>query len=102
MTAYAATYAMCHRDTAIIVTADHETGGLQIEANGEFKYTSGDHTSANVPVFAYGAYADVFNGKTVENVQIPKTIAAIFGVKIEGTDPAQYPALLPVMMIEKK
>ena len=95
-------YAFYNPETMVIITADHETGGLQIEANGEFKYTSDDHTSANVPVFAYGAYADVFNGKTVENVQIPKTIAAIFGVKIEGTDPAQYPALLPVMMIEKK
>ena len=86
----------------IIITADHETGGLQIDENGEFKYTSdGDHTSANVPVFAYGAYGDVFNNKTIENTQIPKTIAALFGIGIEGTDPENCPALLPLMKLNK-
>ncbi len=95
-------YAFYNPDTMVIITADHETGGLQIDAEGNFQYTSEDHTSTNVPVFAYGAHAEVFDGKTVENVQIPKTIAAMFGVKIEGTDPENYPALLPVMELETK
>ncbi len=91
-------YAFYNPETMVIITADHETGGLQIDENGEFYYTSdGEHTPANVPVFAYGARADVFDGKTIENVQIPKTIAALFGVKIGGTDPENYPALLPIM-----
>lgn len=95
-------YAFYNPETMVIITADHETGGLQIDENGKCKYTSKDHTSANVPVFAYGAHAEVFDGKTVENVQIPKTIAAMFGVKIEGTDPENYPALLPLMYFETK
>ena len=95
-------YAFYNPETMVIITADHETGGLQIDENGEFKYTSDDHTSANVPVFAYGAHAEVFDGKTVENVQIPKTVAAMFGVEIEGTDPENYPSLMPLLQLENK
>ena len=95
-------YAFYNPETMVIITADHETGGLKIDESGEFQYTSDDHTSQNVPVFAYGARADVFDGKTVENVQIPKTIAALFGIKIEGTDPENYPALLPLIYLETK
>ncbi|MBE6699664.1 MAG: alkaline phosphatase [Ruminococcaceae bacterium] len=95
-------YAFYNPETMVIITADHETGGLQIDENGEFKYTSEDHTSTDVPVFAYGAYSEAFDEKTIENVQIPKTIAAMFGIKIEGTDLKKYPALLPIMETNKE
>lgn len=95
-------YAFYNPETMVIVTADHETGGLHLDENGEFQFVSEEHTSTNVPVFAYGARADVFDGKTVENVQIAKTVAALFGVKIEGTDPENYPALLPLIYLETK
>ena len=94
-------YAFYNPETMVIITADHETGGLHLDENGEYQFVSEDHTSTNVPVFAYGARADVFNGQTVENVQIPKTLAALFGVKIEGTDPEGYPALLPLTYLKK-
>ncbi len=89
-------YAFYNPDTMVIITADHETGGLQIAANGDFYYTSGSHTSANVPVFAYGADCAAFDGAVIENTQIPKTIAALFGVEMEGSNPVQHPALVPV------
>ena len=89
-------YAFYNPDTMVIITADHETGGLQIADNGDFYYTTGNHTAANVPVFAYGADADVFDGKVIENTQIPKTIAALFGVEVAGNNPLQHPALVPV------
>ena len=89
-------YAFYHPDTMVIITADHETGGLQIAANGDFYYTSGSHTSTNVPVFAYGAGCEVFEGAVIENTQIPKTIAAWFGVEIAGNNPVQHPALVPI------
>ena len=89
-------YAFYNPDTMVIITADHETGGLQIAANGDFYYTSGSHTPVNVPVFAYGAGCEVFDGQTIENVQIPKTIAAMFGVEITGTNPVQYPSLISI------
>ncbi|MBR5120686.1 MAG: alkaline phosphatase, partial [Clostridia bacterium] len=95
-------YAFYNPETMVIITADHETGGLHLDENGEYQFVSEDHTSANVPVFAYGARCDVFDGKTVENVQIAKTVAALFGIQIEGTDPENYPALLPVMQLNKQ
>ena len=85
-------YAFYNPDTFVLITADHETGGLVDDGNGSFKYTSEDHTSADVPVFAYGYGAQIFDGKTVENVQIPKTIAKMLGVFDFG-DQSEYPAL---------
>ncbi len=66
-------------ETLIIVTADHETGGLAI-AGGDMKsgvvkgaFTSGDHTAVMVPVFSYGPGSDNFTG-IMENTDIAKKI----------------------------
>ena len=71
-------FAFYNPDTFVLITADHETGDLYMDG-GELKYHSGDHTSKNVPVFAYGDGAELFDGKKVENVQIPQTIASFMG-----------------------
>ena len=44
--------------------------------------------------FAYGVGAEVFDGVTIENIQIPKTIAAMWGVEIEGYDNEKFPSLI--------
>ena len=55
-------------DTLILVTADHETGGLTVLQNngaGEFPTVSwfwGTHTGANVPVYAWGCNASLVAG----------------------------------------
>ena len=84
-------YAFYNPDTMVIITADHETGGLAIN-DGVCTYSSEDHTSTDVKIFAYGVGAEVFNGVTVENTQIAKTIAAFMGADSFG-DPATAPAL---------
>ena len=51
--------------TLLIVTADHETGGLAVlEEDGRAvaKYITGDHTGALVPLFAFGPGAERFGG----------------------------------------
>lgn len=73
-------FAFYNPDTFVLITADHETGGIIPDENGNFIFTSDDHTSADVPVFAYGDGAQLFDGKTVENIQIGHTIASFFGV----------------------
>ena len=88
-------YAFYNPDTFVLITADHETGGLGMGMNDTYIYTTKNHTSADVPIFAYGMGAEVFDGKTVENIQIPKTIAHLWGVELEGYDNESYPALLP-------
>ena len=85
-------YAFYHPDTFVLITADHETGDLYDDANGfpTFHYT--DHTNANVPVFAYGDGSEFFDGKTIENVQLPMTIASFMGVDDFG-DTEHYKSL---------
>ncbi len=73
-------YAFYNPDTFVLITADHETGGL----TEDFTYTTGGHTGANVPVFAYGYGAEVFNGETIENTQIPITLADMMGIEHFG------------------
>lgn len=66
-------------ETLIIVTADHETGGMALTdgnlTTGKVKgtFTSGDHTAVMVPIFAYGPGAENFTG-IMENTDIPKNI----------------------------
>ena len=72
-------FAFYNPDTFILITADHETGGLLPDENGQLVYTADYHTLADVPVFAYGYGAELFDGITVENIQIAHTIAALMG-----------------------
>ena len=71
-------FAFYNPDTFVLITADHETGDLYMDG-GELKYHSGDHTSKNVPIFAYGDGAELFDGKKINNIQIAHTIAAFMG-----------------------
>lgn len=69
-------------NTLVIVTADHETGGLR--KNGStYTFTSGGHTIERVPVFAMGKGADRFQGDMI-NTDISKKIKALFND--EGSD----------------
>ena len=87
-------YAFYNPETFVLITADHETGGLKIdEETGDYVYTKGDHSSQDVPIFAYGAGAQVFNGKTIENIQIPRTISLMMGKEIVASDSNEFPAL---------
>lgn len=64
-------------DTLIIVTADHETGGLLVLTdNGALNYPSVSwsttgHTGVNVPLYAWGVNAKYFN-KEIDNTDIFK------------------------------
>lgn len=85
--------AFYHPDTVVLITADHETGGLIYRGQGKFNYSSESHTNAKVPVFAFGQGTEVFHDKTIENVQIPKTLAKMFGGALATETDAQYPPL---------
>ena len=84
-------YAFYHPNTFVMITADHESGGL-IDLNGQLVYTTEDHSSTNVQIFTYGYSADLFDDIVVENVQIPMTIATFWGINDFG-DQTQYQPL---------
>ncbi len=89
-------YAFYNPETFILITADHETGGLHLDSKGNYTYQYTGHTGEDVPVFAYGVGSEVFNGKTIENVQIPKTIAAMWGEEIVGDSDSPQPSLIAI------
>jgi len=73
-------------ETLVIVTSDHETGGMSL-ATGNFekgkiraKYTSGGHTGVMVPVMAYGPGAEQFTG-FMQNTDIFHKMHTLFGLK---------------------
>lgn len=59
-------------DTLILVTADHETGGLSVvDSNGQGQWptvtwSATGHTDANVPAYAWGVNAQLVTG-TIDN-----------------------------------
>jgi len=71
-------------NTLVIVTADHETGGMSLTGGniekGEVnaKFTTGDHTGVMVPVFAFGPGSENFRG-IYENTEIFNKMMVAFG-----------------------
>jgi alkaline phosphatase len=72
--------------TLVVVTADHETGGLSItggdvstgRVTGEF--STGGHTGVMVPIFAYGPGAEEFMG-IMENSDVGKQLISLIQKK---------------------
>jgi alkaline phosphatase len=78
-------FASSNGETLIIVTADHETGGMTLNG-GDYKtgqvigkYTSGGHTGIAVPVFAFGPGAEQFTG-FMENTDIAKKMMKLLNL----------------------
>lgn len=70
-------------DTLLIVTSDHDTGGVKLPEGDEklsSLLTTKEHTATPVRVFAVGKGSEYFSGKTVDNTDIAKfLIKAIKG-----------------------
>ena len=73
-------------DTLIVVTADHETGGLKILKNNgkgklpEASWSTTKHTGVKVPVFAQGPGAEAFTGP-MDNTDVFHKIMSAVGTK---------------------
>jgi alkaline phosphatase len=77
-------FAMKDQHTLVIVTADHETGGLRLRASStqstrlKAAWHTKDHSGADVPLYAFGPGSRVFAG-VQDNTEIPQKIAALTG-----------------------
>ncbi len=76
--AYVIEFTLAHPGTVLIITADHETGGITLGEDGNYTFTTTDHTNVNVPVFAFGAGTEIFDGIATENIDIAKFIASVY------------------------
>ncbi len=72
-------YAKNDGETLVVVTADHETGAIVLNADGTYSFTSGSHSDANVPVLVYGSSKVINAGKILNNYEIPIRIAYVLG-----------------------
>ncbi|MGB3861959.1 MAG: alkaline phosphatase [Candidatus Aminicenantaceae bacterium] len=80
-------FAMNDGETLVVVTADHEAGGMfipegppnQLDGKISIGWGTDCHTGTPVPVFAYGPHAEQFMG-WYDNTEIPKRIANILGI----------------------
>lgn len=78
-------FAAKDKQTLVIVTADHETGGFSV-IDGDMKhgtlsgaFTTGNHSGVMVPIFSYGPGADQFTG-IMDNTDIPKKIMSLLNL----------------------
>ena len=79
-------FAKEHGNTLIVVTADHETGGMGLNdgwlSGRDLKtgWTTGGHTGSMVPLFACGPQGALFVGVN-DNTYIPQTFAKILHIQ---------------------
>lgn len=79
-------YAKAHPDTLVVVTADHGTGGLTIisgnadftlsEQGVEYNWATHGHSGEMVPIYLYGAGAELING-IMENADLGQRLKDI-------------------------
>ena len=82
----AVAYAREHADTLVVVTADHETGGLAIiSGNADFTlseqgvaytWSTKGHSGVMVPIYLYGTGAELING-VMENADLGARLKAL-------------------------
>lgn len=83
-------FADTHPGTLVVVTADHETGGLSIPSNEEdfkrsdsgvkYEFATGGHSGTLVPVYLYGAGAERING-VLDNTSLSHALMRLLGVE---------------------
>ena len=96
-------YAKTHDNTLVVVTADHETGGLtMIDPAGKytniaFNYSTGSHTCLPVMIYVYGPGAEQFTG-WMQNNEVKAKILDACGIDNSTLDssPKKPFRILPV------
>jgi len=75
-----------NKDTLIIVTADHETGGLNLNSDGEYRFSTGGHTTSDVNChiswpFDHSPFDAYLNDERIDNTDIFKIMYSALGME---------------------
>ncbi|MCH9651699.1 MAG: alkaline phosphatase [Deltaproteobacteria bacterium] len=114
--ARAVEFAQRNGNTLVLVTADHETGGLLLESDRHsnkelpptlpFRWSSTGHTTIPVPLLAYGPGAERLGG-VLDNTEVPRILSELMGLEMfsprheestvgtSDTNPAESPRSAP-------
>lgn len=80
--------ALADRSTLVLVTGDHESGGMAL-LHGDAEHRLGirfatiSHTAEPVPIYAFGAGAERFGG-VLDNTEIALALAEALGLDLSG------------------
>lgn len=78
-------FAKADGNTLVVITADHETGGMTVVEGSHEEHTikatfnTDGHTGCMVPIYAYGPGAEHFTG-IMENTQLQKIMLELVGI----------------------
>ena len=95
-------YAKTHDNTLVVVTADHETGGLTMidpaghYSNVSFNYSTGSHTCLPVLIYAYGPNAELFTG-WMQNNEVKAKILKACGIEPQAVSANMDQEIAPVV-----
>ncbi len=86
-------FAKKNGETLVLVTGDHESGGLALNPGSEMNklqlaFTTNGHTAAMIPVFAYGPSAELFSG-IYENTEIYYKMKRALGINEQTTSSSE-------------
>ncbi len=79
-------FAKADGNTLVVITADHETGAIKPDGDS-FKFTSGSHSAADVPLLVYGSDNFVLTGEAIKNKEVSRRLAMAMGAA-----PDEFPA----------
>ena len=76
----AANFAKEDGNTLVVITADHETGGITL-IDGKYTYTKSSHTGVDVPLIVFGSDDFIADGEHIENRQVAQRIGEKMGLE---------------------
>lgn len=94
-------FAKADGNTLVVVTADHETGGLTMidpqghYSNVSFHYSTGSHTCLPVMIYAYGPGAEQFTG-WMQNNEVKAKILNACGIETQAKAEAVDQEIAPI------
>lgn len=92
-------FARADGNTLVVITADHETGGITLE-DGKYVYTKESHTGVDVPLIVFGSDDFIQDGDHIKNREVAQRIGKKMGLdRFPVSDPGKITRYLHNQLI---